>query len=303
MKDKNVKEPFVKVYDLKGLKAIQSSFLCKVWSFQSNGQYCYMSNAAWAEYLGCSLSTVGRLKKDLKELKMIDTDDQYVRMRTSMDSLIQTLNEHYIPRYTKKTRRPFWDEPKPAQNESEPVQNEQLTADNERDNERNEPHEVQKEDQLDKNKKNENKIHEIPLVQSQVWEPGLFQYVDNHSVLNVLSTTDKIIQRNILLSFWYSNVSEVEIRNDSLNYFNNDDIFNAFQRLLTRFEEGRINIEYIRHSDINNFLILIHVVYTDNLTSTPEGQTLLLRNVVDDIENIVILEENNFVSFLMGKKI
>ncbi|MBM3206958.1 MAG: helix-turn-helix domain-containing protein, partial [Candidatus Staskawiczbacteria bacterium] len=80
MSKEKVEEPFVKMYELKGLKANEASFICKVWSFQTNGKRCFLSNPAWAEYLGCSPETVKRIKRRLRNNGYIETDGVFVRL-------------------------------------------------------------------------------------------------------------------------------------------------------------------------------------------------------------------------------
>jgi hypothetical protein len=304
MSKNNVKEPFVRMYELKGLKSDEANFICKVWSFQSNGQRCYMSNRAWAEYLGCSPTTIGRIKRKLKTLRIIDTDGVFVRLKMDIEALIAILNKEYQPKYKPQEKIPFWEKEADTQIDHDPGQNEHPPSHIDQPQIQVDEVSVQAEsdqDQVDSKLYNElkkyyNRDNNKTLPSN--WDPSFFCNLNVTSTNQIDISSDKITKRNQLLSFWYRYISEQEILQHSLNYFNNENILNLVFRILCRAEEGKINLDYMVGVNINHFLLFTNFFYNEHLKEIAEGSDPNLREVANNLHQIILEEGSNFKLFI-----
>lgn len=299
MSKEKVEEPFVKMYELKGLKSDETYFVCKVWSFQSNGKSCYMSNRAWAEYLGCSPSRVGRIKRKLKELRIIETDDVFVRLRIEINVLMAALNDQYQPKYKRKEKIPYWERELDDQKKHYPSQIEYPPSQISNKVNQNESEQVQIDDQLDKiEDKNIKKIEERNITNNFYWELSSFELVTITSTHQINLTSNNVIKRNQLLSLWYKYISTEQIEEDSIILFNDENNFNLVYRILCRVEDGAIHLNYMLGVNINHFLPFVNFIYMDVLSSIPSGDTVNLRLVADNIQEIILGDKENFKNFI-----
>ena len=302
MSKEKVEEPFVKMYELKGLKANEASFICKVWSFQTNGKRCFLSNPAWAEYLGCSPETVKRIKRRLRNNGYIETDGVFVRLIFDINVLIDLLKKNYKPKYKSKERIPNWEKNeviKAGQNDPKPDQTIQSMV-------QVEPEVVQIsleqgliDHQLDKTEdKNIKNIEESNITNYVRWKLSSFELIKVTSTYQIDLTSNNVTKRNQLLSLWYNYISTEQIEEVSIILFNDENNFNLVYRILCRVEDGAIHLNYMLGVNINHFLPFVHFIYEDVLSSIPSGDTLNLRLVADNIQEIIFGDKENFKNFI-----
>lgn len=313
----NLNDPFVRVYELKGLKPLHRNFLCKVWSFQVNNQDCYLSNRAWAEFLGCSPATVGRIKKDLKSLNFIETDDVFVRLKYNMSTIIAILSENYVPKYPKKVKVPYWStenvvfedensvktennatqfDDSPAQFETSQIQtSESLNQNNTILN--------QTDEQLNKDNEIIREIKERNKLGNLEWSLEHFNFIETTSIEELDLLWNQSVQRNYVLSYWYNYISSIELKSSSVNLFNNGNYFNILRRILIKAENNHFNSDFLKEIDINDFLMFIKLMYQSFFDEIEDGSQPLDREVADDVEMHIIDHGNNFKYFLTPEKI
>ena len=274
MGKEKVEEPFVKMYELKGLKSNEASFICKVWSFQANGKTCFMSNAAWAEYLGCSPETVKRIKRNLKKRRFIETDRVFVRLLVDMNVLIDILKKNYQPKYKSKERVPYWEKEGQIDHQLDKI--------------------------LDRNiKKNEDRNIMNPVL----WDLTSFEFIETTSIEELDLLWNQSVQRNYVLSYWYNYISSIELKSSSVNLFNNGNYFNILRRILIKAENNHFNSDFLKEIDINDFLMFIKLMYQSFFDEIEDGSQPLDREVADDVEMHIIDHGNNFKYFLTPEKI
>lgn len=318
MGKEKVEEPFVKMYELKGLKSNEASFICKVWSFQANGKTCFMSNAAWAEYLGCSPETVKRIKRNLKKRRFIETDRVFVRLLVNMNVLIDILKKNYQPKYKSKERVPYWEKAEikeaklnTGQNDTIQGQFNSVTGQTNQSTFQEDSEmglktlkEGQIDHQLDKIldrniKKNEDRNIMNPVL----WDLASFEFIETTSIEELDLLWNQSIQRNYVLSYWYNYISSIELKSSSVNLFNNGNYFNILRRILIKAENNHFNSDFLKEIDINDFLMFIKLMYQSFFDEIDDGSQPLDREVADDVEMHIIDHGNNFKYFLTPEKI
>jgi hypothetical protein len=302
----NTNEPFVRMYELKGLDARKRLFVCKVWSFQVNDQECYLSNDSWAQFLGCSRATVNRIKSDLKKLKIIETDRSYVHLLINMKDLINILNQNYPQRSDRsKEKLPFWareasqNDTKSTQIEDENNQIAKATTQNEDRTDQIEQKSSQTDNQLNNIKEIDKRNEKNNELVGSLWMLSSFEDLNITSTSQINLQSSNIERRNQLLSFWYKNISEIKLLQSSLKFFNHENCFQVLYRILCRVEEGIIKQVYLNNVDINYFLMFIYVIIQDNETSLENDGVINLRDVANDIQNHINSEKEHFKLTLM----
>jgi hypothetical protein len=323
MAKKKVDELFVQMYELKGLPANQALMVNKVWSFQSNGMECYMSNETWANFLGCSKTTVGRIKRTLKMLDIIETDDVFITLKHDMQILIKTLNDAYRPKYIKKEeKQPYWSSKVITPNseggsqiEHTPIQIEEEDSQIEINGSQVEhtPNQIEEEDsrieindsqvdnQLYNIKDNIEENIEDTLQDTLVtgfWSIETFIHKDITKINQIdFDNTNTIELRNNVLSFWYNCFSKIEIKG-SLILFLNETYFNVFTKTLRGTSTGLIQSEYLVDVDINYLFKYIQVVYNIQVDELEHGSLPTTRNVSRSIMFHIQDDKEDFKYFL-----
>jgi hypothetical protein len=323
MAKKKVDEPFVQMYELKGLQANQALMVNKVWSFQSNGMECYMSNETWANFLGCSKTTVGRIKRKLKILDIIETDDVFITLKHDMQILIKTLNDVYRPKYIKKEeKQPYWSSKVITPNseggsqiEHTPIQIEEEDSQIEINGSQVEhtPNQIEEEDsrieindsqvdnQLYKIEDNIEENIEDTLQDTLVtgfWSIETFINKDITKINQIdFDNTNTIELRNNVLSYWYNCFSTIEIK-DSLILFLNETYFNVFTKILRGISTGLFKPEYLVEVDINYLFKYIQVVYNCELEDLEPGSLPTKRSVSKIVISAIQDDREEFKYFL-----
>jgi DNA-binding Lrp family transcriptional regulator len=280
MAKKKVDDPFVQMFELKGLKANEALMVCKVWSFQSNGLECFISNNTWADFLGCSNSTVNRIKIKLEKQEIIERDEQYLRLKVDMSTLINRLNKQYVPKNKKTEQKlPYWQIEKSNQNDVANHQPEHTPSQIEEGDMQVESKVVQIDNQL--YKREDNIIENLEeTVIPEIWSLVNFNYLNITSINQIhFDTVNKVELRNLVLSYWYNCFSTIELVKP-INLFLNETYFNIFTRILRETSTGRLNPEYLHEVNINCFFDLIQVYHTMEQDELPNGATVPLRQVV-----------------------
>lgn len=297
----NTNEPFVRMYELKGLDATKRLFVCKVWSFQVNNQRCYMSNDSWAEFLGCSRAKVNRIKSDLKKLNIIQTDRSFVRLLISMPDLISVLKELYPLNPDKsKDKLPIWERENTqidiqlTQNEPEVDQIEKVTTQDEDVTDLFERKSSQIDNQLNKIKEIEERNEKNNELVASLWMLSSFEHLEISSTSQINLQSSNIERRNQLLSYWYENISKIKLLQSSLKFFNQESCFQVLYRILCRIEDGIIKQDYLQNVDINYFLIFIYVIIQDNESTLENDAVINLRAVTNDIQDHINSEKEQF---------
>ncbi len=297
----NTNEPFVRMYELKGLDATKRLFVCKVWSFQVNNQRCYMSNDSWAEFLGCSRAKVNRIKSDLKKLNIIQTDRSFVRLLISMPDLISVLKELYPLNPDKsKDKLPIWERENTqidiqlTQNEPEVDQIEKVITQDEDVTDLFERKSSQIDNQLNKIKEIEERNEKNNELVASLWMLSSFEHLEISSTSQINLQSSNIERRNQLLSYWYENISKIKLLQSSLKFFNQESCFQVLYRILCRIEDGIIKQDYLQNVDINYFLIFIYVIIQDNESTLENDAVINLRAVTNDIQDHINSEKEQF---------
>jgi hypothetical protein len=298
MAKKKVDEPFVQMFELKGLKANEALMVCKVWSFQSNGLECFISNRSWANYLGCSPKTINRIKCDLEELGIIERDDQYLRLKCEMQILIDILDKNYTPKYKKTIQKlPYWHDENNQHNDNTDNQNEPTPS-------QNEPTPGQVERQFGQN---DNQLYkEVEKVKENIkdnfipetWSLSNFILSEVTSIDQIdFDITDKVELRNLVLSYWYNCFSTVELV-EPINLFLDENYFNIFTKVLRSIPLGKLNINFLIGVDINCFFVFIKASHTSEQEFSPKGSIVPLRHVVSLIISSINDQKEGFKTFL-----
>lgn len=323
MAKKKVDEPFVQMYELKGLQANQALMVNKVWSFQSNGMECYMSNETWANFLGCSKTTVGRIKRSLKDLDIIETDDVFITLKHDMQILIKALNDVYIPKYKKKEEKlPYWSSKVISPNSEGGIQNEHNPVQIEEEESQikinvnqveDTPIQIEEEDsqieisdsQVDNQSYNiEDNIKEnIEYIIKDTLVTGFWSVETfNHKNITSINQIDfdninTIELRNNVLSLWYNCFSNIEIK-DSIKLFLNETYFNVFTKILRGISTGIIKSEFLVEIDINCLFEYINVVYNVELEDLEPGSLPTTRSVSKSVLSEIQDDKEDFKYFL-----
>lgn len=323
MTKKKVDEPFVQMYELKGLQANQALMVNKVWSFQSNGKECYMSNETWANFLGCSKSTVGRIKQSLKELDFIETDNVFITLKHDMQILIKALNDVYKPKYKKKEeKQPYWSSKVISPNSEGGSQIEHTPIQIEKEDSQIEINGNQVEDTLNQIEEEDSQIeindsqvdNQLYNIEDNIkeniedtlkdtlvtglWSVETFIHIDITKINQIdFDNTNTIQLRNNVLSFWYNCFSNIPIK-DSIILFLNETYFNIFNKILGGISTGLIQSEYLVEVDINCLFEYIMVVYKDQLSELEPGSLPPRRNVAMSIIYHIQDDKEDFKYFL-----
>ena len=302
MAKKKVDEPFVQMYELKGLQANQALMVNKVWSFQSNGMECYMSNETWANFLGCSKTTVGRIKRSLKDLDIIETDDVFITLKHDMQILIKALNDVYIPKYKKKEEKlPYWSSKVISPNSEGGIQNEHNPVQIEEEDSQIEISDSQVDNQSynieDNIKENIEYIIKDTLV-TGFWSVETFNHKNITSINQIdFDNINTIELRNNVLSLWYNCFSNIEIK-DSIKLFLNETYFNVFTKILRGISTGIIKSEFLVEIDINCLFEYINVVYNVELEDLEPGSLPTTRSVSKSVLSEIQDDKEDFKYFL-----
>lgn len=306
MNDLNAKEPFVKMYELRGLSPSRRLFICKVWSFQSNNLRCHMSKYTWAEFLGCSEKTVDRIKDELRELNIIQTDRSFVRLLYNMEDLITMLNEHY-PKLPKKNKEniPFWEK---EGSHSLPVssQNDFLTSQNSSGNDKNATNDGQ--NLLDGHQSDvllDNPIRELhyklirtPLSEEYNWSLEAFEVQDIPNLGFVDFNSGEVKIRNQVLSLWYKEYSKEELKQHSVELFCNENFFSVFFRILQWVDDCVICFDDLKFVNINQFLKLIQKCYLEYQANESTTVDSLSFEVALDVQLIIFEQGREFRNYI-----
>lgn len=299
MAKKKVDEPFVQMFELKGLKANEALMVCKVWSFQSNGLECFLSNKTWANFLGCSPSTVTRIKKDLVKKGVIERDQEYLRLMYDMPTLINRLNHQYIPKYKKSEQKlPYWLTMNGNQNDTTQSQNEH-TPSQVKDGTTQDDSKVVQYDNLLYNREN-NKVENIEnTLLAETWSLSNFIHREVTSINQIdFDITDKVELRNLVLSYWYNCFSTIELV-EPINLFLDENFFNIFTRIIRETSTGRLNPNYLHGVNINYFLLFIKVHYESEQDEVVKGSTVPIRQFVNFVIGIINDFNLRFPVFLL----
>jgi hypothetical protein len=303
MAKKKVDEPFVQMYELKGLKANEALMVNKVWSFQSNGLECYITNKTWANLMGCSPSTVTRIKFDLKKQNIIETDQQYIRLKSNnMQILINQLNDNYQPKYKKHEHKlPYWHNENNAQSGDTNNKTEHTPSQFDEEVIESATQGIQVANQL-YNREDNIKENTEETVLTQIWSCDIFMHL-NITQLNQINfdNTNSVELRNLILSYWYNCFSTIELVK-STNLFLDENYFKIFTKILRSIPLGQINKNYLIDVDINYFLVFIQVYHTVEQQEFPVGSTVPLRQVVSLIISQINDLGTEFKTFVKPNK-
>jgi DNA-binding MarR family transcriptional regulator len=306
MSKNNVKEPFVKMYELKGLSSNETRFLCKVWSFQSNQRDCYLSNNTWADFLGCSPKTVGRIKNNMEKRGYIERSDSYVRMTMDMKSLIKLLKENHIPRYFNKPKLPSWRSEISGQcvdigrqNVLSNTQDDKAKPKVEHMDSQYDAKPSQNNHQLDNNNTNEKElINEINGKDLNDWSLSLFQRIDVPNLGYVEKQEGEVVVRNKVLSLWYDGYSNVQLKPDAVKLFCNQNYFNVLLRIMEWVDDFLIPYENLRFVDINHFLKLIEKCYLEYQVNEINNAESISFDVALDVQLIIFEHGKDFNNYI-----